>query len=157
MTKNHERLKNLQNQHFESSATNQLAIDEQTRKLDLLRTINTNIRQAELKLFTIYDKFCQKSNEIADRLQIIFMNFLDHQENEVQKNGLTPKRIRRFKIFTADKSHVGDQCSICMEDVDVGRRMRRLTCDGQHYFCQECIEGWFAEHKTCPLCRHKFN
>ena len=149
-------MKNLQNQHFESSATNQLAIDEQTRKLDLLRTINTNIRQAELKLFTIYDKFCQKSNETADRLQIIFMSFLDQQHNEIQKNGLTPRRIRRFKLFTADESHVGDQCSICMENYEIGRNMMRLDCDGKHAFCQVCIEGWFADHNTCPLCRHEF-
>ena len=74
-----------------------------------------------------------------------------------QEKGLTPRRIRRFQVFTADETHVGDQCSICMEEIDVGRRMRRLTCDGQHYFCQHCIEGWFADHNSCPLCRHKFD
>ena len=151
-----ERVKSLQNQNFESSATKQLAI-EQHQKLDFIRIRFNNIRQAEIKLSTIYDKYCQKVNETVDRLQNIFMNLPELQQNEVQQQGLSPRMIRSFKLFTADETHVGDQCSICMEDVDVGRIMRRLTCDGQHYFCQECIEGWFAEHNTCPLCRHVFN
>ena len=148
---------NLQNQNFESSTTKKLAIEEQIQKLNFIRILLISIRQAEFKLLTIYDKFCQKSNETADRLENIFMNFLEQQENEDQQNGLTLRKIRSFKLFTTDESYVGDQCSICMEDIDVGRRMRRLTCDGQHYFCKECIEGWFAEHNTCPLCRHKFD
>ena len=74
-----------------------------------------------------------------------------------RKNGLAPARIQRFPLFTSDETHVGDQCSICMGDIDVGRKMMRLTCDGQHSFCQECIEGWFSDHNTCPLCRYKFD
>ena len=85
------------------------------------------------------------------------MYLSEQQQNEHQQNGLNSRKIRSFKLFTADESHVGDQCSICMEEVDVGKRMRRLTCDCQHYFCQQCIEGWFAEHNTCPLCRQRFD
>lgn len=33
----------------------------------------------------------------------------------------------------------------------------RLDCDGKHEFCRKCIEGWFKEHTTCPLCRHQFD
>ena len=32
----------------------------------------------------------------------------------------------------------------------------RLDCDGQHTFCQVCIERWFENHKTCPIGRHAF-
>ena len=96
---------------------------------------------------------------LVDCLQNIFINLQQHQQQlyDVQQNGLTPKLIRRFQLFTADETHVGRQCSICMEEIDFDRRLRRLTCDGQHYFCQECFEGWFAEHKTYPLCRHMFD
>ena len=72
------------------------------------------------------------------------------------RRGLSPERIQKFTQFTADQSHVGDECAICMGDIEIGRNMMRLNCDGQHTFCQVCIEGWFADHKTCPLCRHKF-
>ena len=153
LTENNERLEGLQKQHFAANMTKQLAIRKQTH---LIRIRRKNIIQAKIKLNTIHDKFGQKFNETLDNLRHIFPN-LQQEENEVQQQGLTPRMIRRFQLFTADESHVGDQCSICIEDIDVGKRMRRLTCDGQHYFCQGCIEGWFAEHNTCPLCRHKFD
>ena len=99
----------------------------------------------------LYTKFERKLSEINQQVQQAVGYLRPHQSN-----GLNPERIQRFQLFTADETHVGDQCSVCMEDVEVGKLMRRLTCDGQHYFCHECIEGWFADHNTCPLCRHAF-
>ena len=85
-------------------------------------------------------------NQIHFNLQLI--NSITH--------GFTPERIQQFDHFQADESLVDDQCSICMEDFEVGRNSMRLDCDGRHMFCQVCIEGWFADHKTCPICRHIF-
>ena len=62
---------------------------------------------------------------------------------------------QNFKRFTADESIVGDQCMICMEEIELGRNMMRLNCDGQHFFCQVCIRGWFEDHDTCPICRSR--
>ena len=70
--------------------------------------------------------------------------------------GLSSERIQNFAHFTADESHVGDQCAICQENYEIGRNMMRLDCDGRHTFCQVCIEGWFADHRRCPICRHMF-
>ena len=85
-----------------------------------------------------------------------FDNFVNSVKNIIENRGLTPQRIQQFEQFTADESFVGDQCVICMGDIEIGRNMMRLDCDGQHTFCRVCIEGWFANHKTCPICRHKF-
>ena len=79
---------------------------------------------------------------------------IEEKKKQLHK-GLTPETIQLFDHFSADKSLVGDQCNICMEDIEVGRKMMRLDC--KHVFCQVCIEGWFADHNTCPLCRHMFN
>ena len=79
----------------------------------------------------------------------------DETDNEIQE-GLTIQRIQQFELFTADESFVDDQCVICMGDIETGRNMMRLDCDGRHTFCQVCVEGWFADHNTCPICRHKF-
>jgi len=76
-------------------------------------------------------------------------------DNE-EEQGLTSARFQQFEKFQADDFHVGDQCVICQGDIEVGRSMMRLDCDGQHTFCRVCIEGWFANHKTCPTCRHTF-
>ena len=64
--------------------------------------------------------------------------------------------ITQFTVFLADESLAGNKCGICLEFIEVGRRMMRLYCNGQHVFCKACIEKWFAEHISCPNCRHKF-
>ena len=74
-----------------------------------------------------------------------------------QQQGLTRATIKRFHQFEADESLAGDRCSVCQDDIEVGRRMMRLDCGGQHVFCQTCVEGWFADHNTCPNCRHVFH
>ena len=81
-----------------------------------------------------------------------------HSAIILQKNnqGLTPARIQKFHQFIADESLDLDRCGVCLEDLEIGRRMMRLNCDGQHIFCQGCVENWFTNHKTCPNCRHIF-
>ena len=85
-----------------------------------------------------------------------FSNFVNFVNDLIDKQGLTPQRIQQFEQFTADESFVGEQCVICMGDIEIGRNMMRLDCDGQHTFCQVCIERWFDDHNTCPICRHEF-
>ena len=102
-------------------------------------------------------------NEEINRLRIqLAVNFQNLQRQSIllrinlMQEGLTPERIQQFDHFQADETQVDGQCSICIEDFEVGRRLMRLDCDGHHVFCQVCIEGWFADHKTCPICRHIF-
>ena len=126
------------------------------REIEEFENIEEKFLRDKKFLDRVRNRFYQKRNEIHFRADVVYHNYQIIHDND-RKRGLSPARIQTFQLFTADETHVGSQCSICQEDVDVGRRMRRLTCDGQHYFCQECIEGWFAEHNTCPLCRHKFD
>lgn len=43
-------------------------------------------------------------------------------------------------------------CPICLEHILEPRHARCIaTC--QHTFCSECIQTWFKEHKTCPVCK----
>ena len=116
-----------------------------------LKNIATKISE-EIEMFRgLNTKIGHKKIEFMQQVEQVIAN-LRQQRN----NGLTLERIQRFQLFTADDTHVGDKCSICMEIVKVGKLMRRLTCDGQHCFCKNCIDDWFADHNTCPLCRHAF-
>ena len=83
-------------------------------------------------------------------------NFVNSVNAIIRQPGLTPQRIQHFDKFTADESFVGEQCVICMGDIEVGRNIMRLDCDGHHTFCQVCIKTWFTNKKTCPTCRHEF-
>ena len=73
-----------------------------------------------------------------------------------KQKGLTAERVQKFHQFEADESLVGDQCALCEMDVEYGRKLMRLDCEGQHTFCQSCLKEWFKNHNTCPDCGHKF-
>ena len=79
---------------------------------------------------------------------------IENKRKDLLCRGLTKERIKQFHHFVADESDVGSLCTICIQDVEVGRKMMRLDCN--HEFCKKCIEGWFADHKTCPNCRNAF-
>ena len=119
-----------------------------------LKTVDKKVKQ-ELKL--LFEEVKQFHVQLIEKHQnfIDFVIAISNIEDD-ELRGLTPQRIHQFIKFTADESFVGDQCVICMGDIEIGRNMMRLDCDGQHTFCQVCIEGWFVEHKTCPICRHEF-
>ena len=43
-------------------------------------------------------------------------------------------------------------CSICLRDVPVKTFLMRLPCG--HTFHAACINKWFQNKKSCPMCRH---
>ncbi|RMZ83289.1 hypothetical protein DV738_g1253, partial [Chaetothyriales sp. CBS 135597] len=43
------------------------------------------------------------------------------------------------------------ECSICMDDVEVGSTVTELPC--KHWFHGDCVIAWLKEHDTCPHCR----
>ena len=143
------------------------------------KTIKTQLEhlEAENSFYSKSENQIQELNKIMEQLEKYedelsekfenFLNFVDSLINDVinenvfdtddeEQQRLTTARVQQFEQFQADESFVNDQCTICMEHVEVGRNMMRLDCDGQHTFCQVCIEEWFADHKTCPICRHVF-
>ena len=71
--------------------------------------------------------------------------------------GLSPERIERFEHFAADESLVGEQCIVCLEDLEIGTQIVRLDCHVSHYLCKTCTDEWFKNHNTCPTCNHIFN
>ena len=116
-----------------------------------------------------YKLLIEELEQFQNELNFKFENFSGYVErryyeirrrvygtNDEEQQGLTAQRIQQFEQFQADESVVDHQCAICMGDIEAGRNMMRLDCDGKHIFCQVCIEGWFADHNTCPVCRHQF-
>lgn len=47
-------------------------------------------------------------------------------------------------------------CNICLEDCLEGQRVRNLsTC--KHVFHMKCIDTWFIQNKSCPVCRSEYS
>ena len=104
--------------------------------------------QKENKEYQRVEMYLQEQHQILQQQMIVAKQKLHR--------GLSSSRIQQFHKFPAGDSLVGSQCGVCLDDIELGRRMMRLDCNGQHAFCQGCVEGWFADHNTCPNCRHLF-
>ena len=46
-----------------------------------------------------------------------------------------------------------DECSICMEKFTSECEITPLPCDIKHYFHTGCIQSWFEQSSSCPLCK----
>lgn len=57
------------------------------------------------------------------------------------------------KLVTVDMlgSEGRAECSICMDEVNIGEQVTELPC--HHWFHHQCVAAWLAEHDTCPHCR----
>ena len=119
------------------------------RVLQNLEQQNLELRQQILQQRENIERVRQN----LEQLQQVLMGHLPQAE---LNNGLTAHRIGRFQHFTAGESLVGEQCIVCMNDLEVGRQMVRLDCHVSHYLCKVCADTWFKDQKTCPFCRHIF-
>ena len=132
------------NTYLEGAVKHQKALKTAERSLKVKKAAVVQ----EEKDFHELEKCIQEQHELLQQHVLVARNRLH--------KGLTPERIQKFRRFEADESMVEDQCSICLNEFEVGREMMQLDCDGQHNFCQECVKSWFADHNTCPVCREKF-
>uniref|UniRef100_A0A5K0VDB2 RING-type domain-containing protein n=1 Tax=Nymphaea colorata TaxID=210225 RepID=A0A5K0VDB2_9MAGN len=42
-------------------------------------------------------------------------------------------------------------CPICLEGFGTDREARETPC--RHRYHKDCIDKWFENHSTCPVCR----
>ena len=146
-------------QNFEDRIENHresLVLEKFSLPASVKQEINVLIDELEQFKEELEEKYVLFRRAYINWIRDYTNQLLEERRTRQQLENLTPERIQQFNKFQADESFVGDQCVICMGDVEIGRNMMRLDCDGQHTFCQVCIEGWFADHNTCPICRHTF-
>ena len=111
----------------------------------------TDEEENEIIFETLQLKTLEFKNDFIKKLLDEMQELIDQYQ---QLFALKKEQLRKG-LFTA-LSSVSGKCVICQEDIEKGRKVRRLDCDGRHIFCQVCIEGWLRNNNTCPICRHKF-
>lgn len=79
-----------------------------------------------------------------------FINMHDHIINIIMRD------MRRRQMQLPDYEAEGEfDCCICLDKVNVGEKMKVLPCSPtvNHKFHSKCIDEWFRQHDTCPVCR----
>ncbi|XP_040385936.1 RING-H2 finger protein ATL64-like [Oryza brachyantha] len=66
--------------------------------------------------------------------------------------GLDPAVLRALPVVVASAGAEAGDCAVCLAEFEAGEKARALPRCG-HRFHVECIDAWFRENSTCPLCR----
>jgi len=73
------------------------------------------------------------------------------QRHRLPKSSL--KKIPTKKFCAGDEVHY-ETCCICLDDYEIGDKLRVLPCD--HAYHMKCIDPWLLKNKrVCPQCRKK--
>jgi E3 ubiquitin-protein ligase SHPRH len=64
--------------------------------------------------------------------------------------GLKTKHTYLTHLRTENQEEAKPECIICQDFIEIGV----LTTCG-HKYCKECINTWWHQHRTCPLCKQK--
>lgn len=74
-------------------------------------------------------------------------------ENDPNRYGTPPAQKEAVEALPTVKVDANLQCSVCLEDFEVGAEAKELPC--KHRFHSECIFPWLELHSSCPVCRHQ--
>jgi hypothetical protein len=92
------------------------------------------------------------SQEELDR---VISQLIDQNLNRTGAPPAPQSAIRALPKKKVDEEMLGSdgkaECSICMEQVELGTEVAVLHC--KHWFHYPCIEAWLSQHNTCPHCR----
>ena len=100
-------------------------------------------------------------SQFMDLFRNIFNNNVFHTPTQ-QSSGLPLSQISEkttLEIFYPDPSEMIEegkpsemQCSICHCMIESGQIIRKIN-NCNHIFHHQCIDTWFLNHSSCPLCR----
>jgi len=95
-----------------------------------------------------------QAREITPLELLILREFVEHLQHN--RTGATQRDIDRTTAAwtVEDETKLPEECkagcTVCLEDVTRGQRVRTLPC--LHTFHAECAEEWLKKKKLCPLC-----
>lgn len=92
------------------------------------------------------------SQEAFDR---VMSQLMDQNNGSTAPPPASEEAINSLQKKQVDQEMLGSEgkaeCSICMDNVDLGAEVTVLPCN--HWFHGDCVKAWLKEHDTCPHCR----
>ena len=117
------------------------------------RIYNTNNQLIGGRLSSLYNTYLQNSRVLSN-------NNIGNSYEELTRLGerLGNVSVGIEKIENICKDYIieeEEECFVCREEFVKGDKMKKLSCE--HYFCENCINHWFKDNKTCPVCMAEYS
>ncbi|KAH7355853.1 SNF2 family N-terminal domain-containing protein [Pyrenochaeta sp. MPI-SDFR-AT-0127] len=94
-------------------------------------------------------KWKEQLDETFDEREFAKYNTLREKKKEAV-SGLKTKYTYLTHLRNENQKDAKAECIICQDAIEIGV----LTTCG-HKYCKECINTWWHQHRTCPLCKQK--
>lgn len=67
--------------------------------------------------------------------------------------GISQSELSKLQLKVVGSSYPpGNDCSICLESMNILQTVRIMRCPGLHAFHSPCIDKWLFKKKVCPNC-----
>jgi hypothetical protein len=84
-------------------------------------------------------------NELHNVIDRYYINIINYELNTDIADPIS---------FTSDPKFIGEQCSICWDNVETVETMAVTKCSTKpHIFHKSCILSWTTKSSSCPNCR----
>ncbi|GAB7359482.1 hypothetical protein MBLNU230_g6128t1 [Neophaeotheca triangularis] len=127
------------------------ALEGFEKELDLFRSTQNQRLEFYRQLQELSDDVAPWKEELDEHLDLAAFEAAKARENSLT-NSLNKLRTKhRFLVNLRDESGSTEgprTCVICQGTFENGV----LTVCG-HQYCKECIQHWWSQHKTCPVCK----
>jgi E3 ubiquitin-protein ligase SHPRH len=138
-------------QYLQDTANSQSkAVQELEKELDQFRSCMNNRLAFYRELQRISDMVQPFKEQMDETFDSIAFTVWNSEETRAEKVLAGYRTKRRFFEHLRKESDQEAQrlCVICQSDFENGV----LTVCG-HQYCKFCITEWWAQHRTCPLCK----
>jgi hypothetical protein len=117
--------------------------------------ISTNDLNNSNLFFNTYNFELNNTNNINQTLNNIYDDVTSFVNENINQSQSEPQQNNKYTIkdlnnkFPIMKCLEKIECPICFEKPV--KKCRELNCN--HIFCYECIDKWFKNNNTCPICK----
>jgi hypothetical protein len=83
--------------------------------------------------------------------EIIYNSLINEMNIPVNNQVTLTDLNKKSTVSLIKKENEKDKCAICCENYKENKITRKLDCT--HTFHMQCIDKWFENNNSCPLCR----
>ena len=118
--------------------------------------INSEVRASYNSNSDIIDNSSTNYINIMNNYNYIDIHIINYMLNYTYNNfnDDIPTHTQDTITFHSDPAFIGEQCSICWDNVENLESMAVTKCRSKpHVFHKSCITSWTKNSSSCPNCR----